>query len=203
MYAETCHKLRRDAIDVIHAGSRAAVTARAGEERWDRLVEAYFRERPARCFELNEDAAGFGGFVAAQGELPRWIGELAALEWATWRAESAPDEFLKENDGSEGPLRVARSVVVLRGAWDVAGWLAEEAWAEESPAGASAVVVWRDRELDACRATPTEEELAAIEAALSGAPGPWGADEVVSDLHAAGIFVGAPEEAMREETCSS
>lgn len=194
VYAETCHKLRRDAIEVIHAGTRAAVTARSGEARWDALVEAYFREHPAQSFELNENAAGFGEFLARQAGLPAWLGELAALEWATWRAESAPDEIYKredESDGSEGPLRADASVVVLRGAWDVAGWLAEEAWAEEPVAGESAVVVWRDRELDACRATPTDEELAAIEAALAGAPRPWGDDEVVGDLHAVGIFVGA------------
>ncbi|MCY1071724.1 putative DNA-binding domain-containing protein [Nannocystis sp. RBIL2] len=192
VYAETCRKLRRDAIDVIHAGTRAAVTVRSGEAAWDALVAAYFRERPAQSFELNENAAGFGEFLAGQVGPPAWLGELAALEWATWRAESAPDDsFKKTRDSAEGPLRAAASVVVLRGAWDVAGWLAEEVWAEEPVAGESAVVVWRDRELDACRATPTEEELAAIEAALAGAPGPWGDDEVVGDLHAAGIFVGA------------
>jgi hypothetical protein len=191
VYAETCHKLRRDAIDVIHAGTRAAVTVRAGEALWDALVEAYFRERPAQSFELNENAAGFGECLAGQAGLPAWLGELARLEWATWRAESAPDDSFLNKDSSEGPLRADASVAVLRGAWDVAGWLAEEAWAEEPVAGESAVVVWRDRELDACRATPTDAELAAIEAALAGAPGPWGDDEVVGDLHAAGIFVGA------------
>ncbi|WAS95415.1 hypothetical protein [Nannocystis punicea] len=188
VYAEACHKLRRDTVDVIHAGTRAAVTARLGEERWARLVDAYFRERPARCFELNENAAGFGAFAAAQVGAPGWLGELAALEWATWRAESGLDDL---RDSSEGPLRAAASVVVLRGAWDVASWLAEEQWAAEPEAGECAVVVWRDRELDACRATPTEEEMAAIEAALAGAPGPWGADEVLTELHAAGILVGA------------
>ena len=188
VYAEMCHKLRRDAIDVIHAGTCAAITTRAGTERWAALVDAYFRALPAGCFELNENAAGFAGFVAAQAGAPAWAGELAALEWATWRAESAADDL---GDSSEGPLRAATSVVVLRGAWDVAGWLAEGVPEAEPAGGATAAVVWRDGELDACRATPTEEELAAIEAALVGAPRPWGADEVVADLHAAGIFVGA------------
>ncbi|MDC0721383.1 HvfC/BufC family peptide modification chaperone [Nannocystis bainbridge] len=188
VYAEMCRKLRRDAIDVIHAGTREAVMVRVGEARWAAWVEAYFHERPAQSFELNENAAGFGEFVARQAGSPAWLGELAALEWATWRAESGPDD---PRDSAEGPLRAARSVVVLRGSWDVAAWLGEEAWAAEPVRGETATVVWRDGELDACRATPIDEELAAIEAALAGAPEPWGADEVVEDLLAAGIFVGA------------
>jgi len=188
VYAEMCHKLRRDAIDVIHAGTCAAITARASAGRWAELVDAYFRARPAMGFELNENAAGFAEFVAVQVGTLAWVGELAALEWATWRAESAADDL---RDSSEGPLRAATSVVVLRGAWDVVGWLAEGEPAVEPARGATAAVVWRDRDLDACRATPTDEELAAIEVARTGAPRPWGADEVVADLHAAGIFVGA------------
>ncbi|MDC0670372.1 putative DNA-binding domain-containing protein [Nannocystis radixulma] len=188
VYAETCHKLRRDAIDVIHAGTCAAIVARAGEERWAQLVDAYFRERAAECFELNENPAGFAEFVARQAGTPAWVRELAALEWATWRAESAPDDL---RDSSDGPLRAATSLVVLRCAWDLTGWLEAGAPEAEPDAGEVAVAVWRDRELDACRATPTDEELAAIEAALAGAPQPWVADEVVADLHAAGIFVGA------------
>lgn len=187
VYAEICGGLRRGAIEAIHAGTRAAMVARVGEEQWARWIDAYFREQPMRCFELNENAAGFANFVASRAEAPAWAGDLAALEWATWRAESAPDV---PEDSSQGELAVAASVVVLRSAWDLLGWLAAEAPAEEPARVETTVVVWRDGELDACRAAPTDDELAALAAAQAGAPQPWGSADVVDELRAAGIFVG-------------
>ena len=75
--------------------------------------------------------------------------------------------------------------------WDLLEWLAGESPADEPVRADSAVIVWRDRELDACRAAPTDDELRAIEAALAEAEAPWGEDDVLGDLHAAGILVGA------------
>jgi hypothetical protein len=199
IYGGFCRAHRLEAAAVF-VETRACVVALLGEAGWESMVEAYIARHPMRSFELNENGAGLPAFLveehAARG-LPRWIGELADLEWWTWRAEYGPDDGDHPDDG---PLRISASVELRPYAHDLVGWLdADERAAAPAPVP-GLVLFFRDRDLDGRAERARPEELAVLkmvsdgldEGALARATGmsPSAIAATVRDLRAAGVLVG-------------
>lgn len=96
-----------------------------GQRQWDALVQRFFRERPARFFELNANAAPFRDFLAqAVARQEPGIGEfhleLAELEWQEFAVYADPRDV---SAGDDEPWRLNPTLVVLRFNYPVAAFL--------------------------------------------------------------------------------
>lgn len=134
-----------------------AVEGLAGREAFARLVGDYVSRYPPPSPSLRHLGARFAGF-AAESELGRrwrWVGELAALEWARVEAFDAAEvptltaEDLRAVGPAEWPslrLRLAPSVRILELRHSIDGvWRALQDGSEppEAPPGPTTLVVYR------------------------------------------------------------
>lgn len=208
IYGEFCRQHRLDAVGHVFAYCRSAVAAHASAATWEGLVDRYFHAHPMHHFELNWNGRHFPAFVAqllpeSRDKLPGFLPELADFEWWEWQTYSAPDDPRDESPAS-GELRVASTVELRPYGYDLLAWIdGREAhrFASTPDISPSAVLFWRDRDLDLRCAPANPLELMILKAVVErilldheftrqvGLP----ADVVhacVSDLHAAGILYG-------------
>ncbi len=178
IYGRFCQNHRFEALDLLYAWTR-----RAAGDGWAALVEEYFRAHRMHHVEINENGDRFPGFLVERA--PRWVAELADLEWWFWRTDVAPDA---PEDRAPGPLRLASTVEIRPYHFDLLGWAREERIGAPAPRDAL-VVFWRDRDGDPRMEYATAEELVVLKAVHEGRAVPTG--ETRDDLAAAGILLGA------------
>ena len=106
------------------------LTALVGEDFLKQLVRDYVRQNPPRSGNLNEYGFDFPSFidnVPSARNLP-YLGDVARLECAWWRAYYAPDATplrpsalaeLPKNDMSRIKLTLHPSVSLIRSNWPV------------------------------------------------------------------------------------
>jgi hypothetical protein len=225
IYQRFCRIHRFEVLDSIYIATRAWVIDQHsdGEAAWEALVEGYFRSHPMHHFELNQNGEHFAeylaGLVTEDPRLPRFVAELADLEWWEWLVIIAPDDAADAEPDS-GPLRLGSTVEIRPYEHDLLSWLDSDDDGDERhddderdgddeagkrpPAPAARrtlVLLWRDRDLDERRGPVSALELqvlkavtegVALDAALAARIGVPLAElaETAADLHAAGIVLG-------------
>ena len=211
IYQHFCRVHRFEVLDSIYLATRAWVLAHHpdGEAAWDALVEGYFRSHPMHHFELNQNGEHFAEYLttlaSTDPRVPRFLGELADLEWWEWLEISAPDDAA-DADADAGPLRLGSTVEIRPYQHDLLAWLDGDEDNEDGRPPAprekkTLVLLWRDRDLDERRGGTSALELQVLKAvteglalddALAARIGvPLGElAETAHDLHAAGILLG-------------
>jgi hypothetical protein len=153
------------------------VAALLGREAFDRLASRYVKAHPSTEPSLRHLGRAMAEFIRHKDDLPPWLADLAALEWARVNAFDAPDDEaltmakLAEIDPASWPgLRLipVRSLEVVNAQWPV-----HRLWAEDNdeaiePARTS-IRVWRRADFHIVHAPMDEREAAAVQRLLEGA----------------------------------
>ena len=63
-----------------------------GDEDFADLVRGYLKAHPSTEPSVRHLGRAFSAFIRAQNDLPPWLADLAALEWARVNAFDAPDD---------------------------------------------------------------------------------------------------------------
>ncbi|HEY2105122.1 MAG TPA: DNA-binding domain-containing protein [Candidatus Binataceae bacterium] len=147
-----------------------------GEENFDRLVRQYLKAHPSTEPSVRHLGCRLADFVRDRGEVPAWLGDLAALEWARVNAFDAPDDEpltmrqLAEIDPETWPqvrMAAVRSLAVVNAAWPV-----HRLWAEDDPEGLEpgpiSIRVWRRADFHVAHAPMDQHEAAAVTRLLAG-----------------------------------
>jgi hypothetical protein len=147
-----------------------------GEEAFDGLVRQYLKAHPSTEPSVRHLGHAMAEFIRNRAELPAWLADLAALEWARVNAFDAPDDEplaigrLARIDPASWPqLRMApvRSLEVVNAAWPV-----HRLWAEDNLEGlepaSTSIRVWRRADFHVLHAPMDEHESAAVSRLLLG-----------------------------------
>ena len=182
---------------------RACVIGAGGPSVWSALVAGYFRSHPPRRLPMHHNAGRFPEFVAGRAEavgLPGFVAEVAELEWLEWQVTTL-DEHPAERE-EPAALQVTPTLHEQAYRHDLVGWLDGDPRASLPVRRPSTVLVWRDRQLIAQRASLGDRDLAILGAVRRGTdllalPRAVGGaqDEVfaaVRELHEVGILRGKP-----------
>jgi hypothetical protein len=147
-----------------------------GEQQFNRLVCEYLRAHPSTEPSVRHLGRALAEFIRGRADLPAWLADLAALEWARVNAFDAPDNEpltavkLATVDPAQWPqLRMAavRSLEVV-----IAQWPVHRLWLDDKPGGlepcATSIRVWRRPDFSVLHAPMDRYEAAAIEKLLKG-----------------------------------
>ncbi len=147
-----------------------------GEEAFDRLVRLYLKAHPSAEPSVRHLGHAMSQFIRGLDEVPAWLADLAALEWARVNAFDAPDEEpltiarMAEIDSAAWPqLRMAavRSLDVIDAAWPV-----HRLWAEDNPEdlepAPTSIRVWRRADFHVLHAPMDQREAAAAIRLMAG-----------------------------------
>ena len=183
---------------------RACVIGAGGPSVWSALVAGYFRSHPPRRLPMHHNAGRFPEFVAGRAQavgLPGFVAEVADLEWLEWQVTTL-DEHAAERE-EPAALQVTPTLREQTYRHDLVAWLDGDRRGSLPERRPSTVLVWRDRQLVAQRATLGRLDLAILGALRRGAdlrvlPREVGApqDDVlaaVGELHDAGVLRGKPD----------
>lgn len=154
-YQEECEHLRQTALDPMFQLTRKRVLAGKTKLSWARLSELYLERHPIRDLLLADAARHFPKFLqemtTVAGIAPWWP-QLADFELRRHRSFIAEDE-----DGLEGPLRIAASVDWRDYEFGILDWTLVQS--SEGPARAHSVVLfWRDGKM-----IPRQANVGALE----------------------------------------
>ena len=149
-----------------------------GEETFDALVRHYLKAQPSTEPSVRHLGRAMAEFIRNRDDLPAWVEDLAALEWARVNAFDAPDDEpltmgnLAGIDPETWPqLRMApvRSLAIVNAAWPV-----HRLWAEghgEDPEGqkpgTTSIRVWRRADFTVLHAPMDRHEAAAVNRLLA------------------------------------
>jgi hypothetical protein len=146
------------------------VASLLGEPEFDRLVRQYLGAYPSTEPSLRYLGRWMAAFIGTRKNLPAWLADLAALEWARVDAFDAPDDEaltaaqIAALDPAAWPrMRMApvRSLEVINARWPVHRlWLDEDA-ADLQPC-ATSIRVWRRPDFHVAHAPMDRYESAAI-----------------------------------------
>lgn len=147
-----------------------------GEEAFDRLVRHYLKAHPSTEPSVRHLGRAMARFIRGLNEVPAWLADLAALEWARVNAFDAPDDEpltiarMAEIDSTAWPqLRMAavRSLEVVHAAWPV-----HRLWTEDNPEGLApaptSIRVWRRADFHVLHAPMDDREAAAAIRLMAG-----------------------------------
>jgi len=147
-----------------------------GAEAFDGLVRHYLKAHPSTEPSVRHLGRALAEFIRGHNDMPAWLADLAALEWARVNAFDAPDDAalttaeLAQIDPAQWPqLRMApvRSLEVMTAAWPV-----HRLWAEEDPGGLeplpTSIRVWRRADFHVRHAPMDDREAAAVSGLLKG-----------------------------------
>ncbi len=147
-----------------------------GEETFDGMVRQYLKAHPSTEPSVRHLGRAMAEFIRSREDLPAWLADLAALEWARVNAFDAPDDEpltmgkLAEIDPAAWPqLRMAavRSLGVVNAAWPV-----HRLWAEDNREGlepsSTSIRVWRRADFHILHAPMDKHEAAAVTRLLAG-----------------------------------
>jgi hypothetical protein len=149
-----------------------------GDEAFEGLARGYLKAHPSTEPSLRHLGRGLSAFIRTRKDLPPWLADLAALEWARVNAFDAPNDDaplttakLAELDPAVWPqlkLIAVRSLETLDASWPV-----HRLWAEESPeqvaAHPTSLRVWRGKDFYVFHAPMDSRESAAMSRLLAGA----------------------------------
>jgi hypothetical protein len=147
-----------------------------GEQAFDNLIRAYLKGHPSTEPSVRHLGRAMVHFIRSREDMPAWLADLAALEWARVNAFDAPDDEpltvarLAEIDSATWPqLRMypVRSLEVVNAAWPV-----HRLWADEGPErlapAPTSIRVWRRADFHVVHAPMDEREAAAVARLLRG-----------------------------------
>src|SRR5579885_297168 len=148
-----------------------------GEQHFNRLVCEYLGTHPSTEPSVRHLGRTLAEFVRGCGDLPAWLADLAALEWARGNAFDAPDDApltaarLAAIDPAQWPqlpMSAVRSLEVVNAQWPV-----HRLWLDDKPDGleacATSIRVWRRPDFSVVHAPMDRYEAAAIAKLLKGA----------------------------------
>lgn len=130
VYASFVRQHVRTAVEKNHS----VLAALLAGPLWEALLDGYFRSHPPTAYELNEAAAGFRDFLAAEATAGRLLPfhlELAELEWQEWVAYGHPARIPGEEEVTRPILNP--TLCVLQFQYAVSGFV--EAWREAEREG--------------------------------------------------------------------
>ena len=166
IYADAYFLRLRDVL----AEDFARVAKLVGEETFDRIVRQYLKAYPSTQPSVRHLGSAMAEFIASREDLPPWLADLAALEWARVNAFDAPDDEpltvgkLAGIDPAQWPqLRMAavRSLAVVNAAWPV-----HRLWAEDNPedlkSHPTSIRVWRRADFFVLHTPMDQHEAAAV-----------------------------------------
>jgi len=179
LYRRFCDLHRHGTLEGVFAETHGAVVVTVSEARWDKLLAVYFEAHVPTDWELNGNGMRFPEFLARSedvADLPRWIAELADLEWLEWQTHVSPD--VPSDLSKVGPRRLGSTVALRVYQHALLEWL--DADTEERPSaprecseaalGGAPVLFWRDGALRMHRETPAAETLVVLQAVELGRP---------------------------------
>jgi hypothetical protein len=147
-----------------------------GEETFDHLVRQYLKAHPSMQPSVRHLGRAMAEFIGIREDLPPWLADLAALEWARFNAFDAPDDEPLTMDKLAGidpeawpQLRMAavRTLAVVNAAWPV-----HRLWAEDEHEGLepcpTSIRVWRRADFHVLHAPMDPHEAAAVTRLLAG-----------------------------------
>lgn len=147
-----------------------------GGEAFDALVRHYLKAHPSTEPSVRHLGRAMAEFIRGHSDMPAWLADLAALEWARVNAFDAPDDSpldiaeLAQIDPAEWPqMRMApvRSLEVVTAEWPV-----HRLWAEEAPEVLervpTSIRVWRRADFHVRHAPMDQREAAAVSRLLKG-----------------------------------
>jgi hypothetical protein len=146
-----------------------------GREAFDRLAKRYIKAHPSTEPSLRHLGGAMVEFIRDQDDLPPWLADLAALEWARVDAFDAPDDGvltaaeLAAIDPASWPqlrLLAVRSLQVIDAAWPVHRlWAGDDCAIEGAP---TTIRVWRRSDFHVVHAPMDACEAAAVRRLLDG-----------------------------------
>ena len=158
-------------LDVLR-GAFPKVLAAVGDEAFAALASGYIDRHPSRHPSLRHLGDRFAGYLAQQDDVPPWLGELAALEWARDDVfdETDADPLTREQLATYPPEAFAalplaivpahRLVVVEHAVERVWRALSRGEETCEPEAGSRTLLVWRqDRTVFHRALDPTERDV--------------------------------------------
>ncbi len=147
-----------------------------GERQFNRLVCEYLRAHPSTEPSVRHLGRALAEFIRGRGDLPLWLADLAALEWARVSAFDAPDDQpltaakLAAIDPAQWPqltMAAVRSLEVI-----IAQWPVHRLWLDDKSDGleacATSIRVWRRPDFSVLHAPMDRYEAAAIAKLLKG-----------------------------------
>lgn len=217
IYAAFCQRHREDTVDLVFPNCKRVVCEKRGQAAWDEILRRYFTAHPMHHFEICHNASDFAAFLGklaledADAKLPRFLADLADLEWWEWQTYVAPSTDETSGQADAGPLRLADTVELRAYKHDLLEWLSQDPRPPAPTPREHLVLYWRDRDLDERKEYAQPHELILIKALVEGLLGdeaqPRAIDEELADhlgipldelvetavdLHQARILLGDP-----------
>jgi hypothetical protein len=153
------------------------VAAILGAERFEDLVRDYLRKHPSRHPSVRHPGRALAAAIVEHADLPRYLADLARLEWARREVFDAPDseplavDALRAVDPADWPrlrLTPIPALAVVRADWPV-----HEAWAGTDAAmvaAATSIRVWRGEDYRVYHALMHARDAAALDRLIAGEP---------------------------------
>lgn len=175
VYADAYFLRLRDVL----AEDFPSVARLLGDESFAGLVRRYLKAHPSTEPSVRHLGRALAEFIASQDDLPPWLGDLAALEWARVNAFDAPDDAppltaakLAELDPTIWPnltLVPVRSLETLDASWPVHRLWANEEEPHQIAPHPMQLRIWRGKDFYVFHAPMDAREAAAISKLLAGA----------------------------------
>jgi hypothetical protein len=150
-----------------------------GHEAFANLVRGYLKAHPSTDPSVRHLGRALSAFIRSRSDLPSWLADLAALEWARINAFDAPDDDalldsakLAQLDPGIWPqqkLIPVRSLETLDAAWPVHRIWADEDGPEQMALLATSLRVWRGKDFYVFHAPMDARESSAMSRLLAGA----------------------------------
>ncbi len=148
-----------------------------GGEGFADLVRGYLKAHPSTEPSVRHLGRAFSAFIRSQNDLPPWLADLAALEWARVNAFDAPDDArllttatLAELDPAVWPqqkLIPVRSLETLETSWPVHRLWADEDSPEQVAAHPTSLRIWRGKDFYVFHAPMDARESVAMSRLLA------------------------------------
>ncbi|MGO9060873.1 MAG: DUF2063 domain-containing protein [Candidatus Binataceae bacterium] len=175
VYADAYYLRLRDVL----AEDFPRVAQLLGDEDFARLARGYLKAHPSTEPSVRHLGRALAEFIRTQENLPPWLADLAALEWARVNAFDAPDDSaplttakLAELDPAIWPqqqLVPVRSLETLTASWPVHRLWAAEGSPGPVEADATSIRVWRGKDFHVFHAPMDARESAGMSSLLAGA----------------------------------
>ena len=154
------------------------VAALLGDHRFEHLAREYLARHPSEHPSVRHLGHGMAPFLERRSDVPRFVAELASLEWARVEVFDAPDatplamDHLRAIDARDWPHLHFVPVPALR--LVRASWPVHELWAGADPArlapATTVIRVWRDASGAAYHAPLDARAAEVLRLLIAGAP---------------------------------